>query len=437
MVPTLSTLYTRYGDVVALNGLGEKAVVIFDPRVWAHVHNASGSWPMGATDSLWMLHQYLANSDIPSSQAMDFGTEKWESTRKAMQRSLLSPQAAGKYAAVVDHVARSNVGLLHSSGAESDVHSWLQQLSFDMVCGALLGSPLPHPSDEFHPLLKATVRSMECASGMLMSPLGKWHATLNTTLWKDWVAALDVMMDLSRSDVKAALASPPPAGFSYAHDLVEKGTLDPDRVAANIPGLLMAGFETVASTLHWTLIHLGSNQGVQDRLRAEIVSVIKDDVLDRAHLRSLPFLRATLKEVQRCTPTAFMFVRKLQAPLTVPTQSGDSVTLPSDAWLAFSPVGVAHDPALVHNPHLFSPDRFLPPASDNKESLIYHPLMRDGFSVGPRMCLGARIAQLEIVAAVVALLRDYRIVTAPTPYEIHNHASTFPSPSPSLSLSPI
>ena len=98
MVPMLRKMYARWGEVVSLGGLGEETVVVFDPRVWAQVHAAAGPWPTGATDSLWMLHAFFEKRARRGVReiAMAFGTDTWQATRSAMQRTLLSPQAAAR-----------------------------------------------------------------------------------------------------------------------------------------------------------------------------------------------------------------------------------------------------------------------------------------------------------------------------------------------------
>jgi hypothetical protein len=97
-------------------------------------------------------------------------------------------------------------------------------------------------------------------------------------------------------------------------------------------------------------------------------------------------------------------------------------------------------------------------------ALFDHPLMRDGFGFGPRMCLGGRLAEMEIYTAVCEILLHNRIVhsddrdvsdssssssssnsscssntfsshTVPIGrrrYEIVNHAATYPDPAPEL-----
>jgi len=366
----------------------------------------------------------------------------------------------------------------------------LQRLSFEMICSALLGRRMGALEGD-EPLLAATVRSMECASSMLMSPLQHWHARLNTPTWRGWVASLDFMLLRSHEHVSACISHPTP---SYVDALLRRGELTAAEISANVPGLMMAGFETVAATLHWTLLHLALQPAAQERLHAELSSVLGRDADPcRESVQRMPYLRAVLREVrdtlrrqlrtfwtpqrqraapcrrrrrprrqgnhflpaicpldvtprtrlpqvQRLTPTAFSFLRRLPDPLEVQLPSGGAARLPSGAWLAFSPVGLATDPAHVAAPTEFRPERWVDAAAVHRERawpLFDHPLMRDGFSHGPRMCLGARIAQLELWLAVSQIVRAHRLrVDGPRHYAVANHASTYPNPAPRIVFEP-
>lgn len=223
MVDVLSALYREAGPVARLRtpalalgdsgaGAGE-AVVIFDPEVYMQVHRASGSCPWGATDALWPLHRYFSEreksgAELHAGQAMSFGTGDWHRVRRAMQPAFMSPAAAAQYMDGLDSVARDASRLLgeHHGGAPVvDLQAWLQRLSFEMITRALFGRRLGAlESDE--PLLGATVRSMECASGMLMSPLQMGHAVLSTPLWREWTLNLDVMLARAHEHVDASMA---------------------------------------------------------------------------------------------------------------------------------------------------------------------------------------------------------------------------------------
>mmetsp|Transcript_3804 Transcript_3804/g.11216 ORF Transcript_3804/g.11216 Transcript_3804/m.11216 type:complete len:491 (+) Transcript_3804:87-1559(+) len=440
MVQVLQRLYADHGSIVRLSAPAQEAVIIFDPEVYMDVHRAGGSCPWGATDALWPLHEYfrLRVAPLPSGQPMAFGSGDWMRVRRGMQKSFFAPRYAAEYSAL-NAVARDAARKLGGGGgsAGGGLQHFLQRLSFEMICSALLGRRMGALEGD-EPLLAATVRSMECASSMLMSPLQHWHARLNTPTWRGWVASLDFMLLRSHEHVSACISHPTP---SYVDALLRRGELTAAEISANVPGLMMAGFETVAATLHWTLLHLALQPAAQERLHAELSSVLGRDADPcRESVQRMPYLRAVLREVQRLTPTAFSFLRRLPDPLEVQLPSGGAARLPSGAWLAFSPVGLATDPAHVAAPTEFRPERWVDAAAVHRERawpLFDHPLMRDGFSHGPRMCLGARIAQLELWLAVSQIVRAHRLrVDGPRHYAVANHASTYPNPAPRIVFEP-
>ncbi|KAG2393136.1 hypothetical protein C9374_009713 [Naegleria lovaniensis] len=466
MVQVFQSLYRDYGPVVQLSALGKKSIVIFDPDLYLQVHRASGSCPFGATDHLWMLHAYFekkkkkeqlqqqSSSSSSSSSStcfigkMDYGTgEEWIRVRKGMQHGLFSPDASSQYSSHLHEVARDASQML-AKPQHLPLQQFLQRLSFEMVTYSLLGKRLGTLVKE-EPLLKATIRSIECASAMMMGPLQEYCISLNTKVWRDWVSSVDYMLERTGEIVhdamkrRAIMPNDSNRKKSYIDTLCEANELTMEEITANIPGLMMAGFETVASTLHWTLIHLAQNPNVQELLFQEISCVlstphgVKD--FERDDISHMPYLRCVLRETHRLTPTAFAILRKLKEPLVIQVSdeaSTNDYELPSNAWLCFSPVGMSMDPKFVESPHEFNPERYLNRITRKEREwpLFDHPLMRDGFGYGPRKCLGARLAEMELWIAICTIVRDFKITLSPNSpkYEIVNHAATYPSPSPHL-----
>lgn len=80
-------------------------------------------------------------------------------------------------------------------------------------------------------------------------------------------------------------------------------------------------------------------------------------------------------------------------------------------------VGLSWDPEYVDAPQEFRPERFLPEAVEarkgTKSELLDHRLLSNPFSGGARMCLGARVAQLEILAFAARFFQDWEIELQP------------------------
>ncbi|KAL9656144.1 hypothetical protein ABK040_007762 [Willaertia magna] len=441
MVHVFRSLYKDYGSIVQLSALGKKSIVIFDPDIFMEVHRAGGSCPFGATDTLWMLHSYFDKKKKSSLEkdklfrTMDYGTgQEWLRKRKFMQNGLFSPEASSHYADHLTEVAQDASNLIANEIANGkSLQEFLQRFSFEMVTYSLLGTRLGTLNNK-EPLLGATIKSIECASAMMMGPLQEFNMTLNTKVWRNWESSVDYMLIRTSEIIKNAIERKyqNEGKKSYIDVLLEANELTKDEIVANIPGLMMAGFETVASTLHWTFIHLAKNQLVQDVLFEEISNVLKDGrSFQRDDISNMPYLRCVIREVHRLTPTAFANLRKLDEPIIV-----NDYCLPAKAWLCFSPVGISMDPKFVDSPNDFNPERYLNRVTrkEREWALFDHPLMRDGFGFGVRKCLGGRLAEMEIWIAICTILRDYKITMEESSkdYDIVNHAATYPSPAPKL-----
>jgi cytochrome P450 len=143
--------------------------------------------------------------------------------------------------------------------------------------------------------------------------------------------------------------------------------------------LLMAGHETTATALSWTLERLVRHPATLDRLLAE----------HRAG--DTAFLDATIKESLRLRPVIPAVGRYLTAPLEIGGQ-----TLPADAYLSLSVYLLHRRPDLYPDPDAFRPERFLERQPGTYEWIP--------FGGGMRRCLGASFALFEMRIVLQAIL---------------------------------
>lgn len=143
--------------------------------------------------------------------------------------------------------------------------------------------------------------------------------------------------------------------------------------------LLLAGHETTATALAWTLERLVRHPVVLDRLIAEHRAGETD------------FIDATIKESLRLRPVVPAVGRYLTAPLRVGEHH-----LPADVHLNLSIYLLHRRPDLYPDPGAFRPGRFLDRAPGTYEWIP--------FGGGMRRCLGASFALLEMRIVLQALL---------------------------------
>ncbi|HET8961859.1 cytochrome P450 [Nocardioides sp.] len=148
--------------------------------------------------------------------------------------------------------------------------------------------------------------------------------------------------------------------------------------------LLLAGHETTASALAWTLYEVGRDE--EQLRRAREAATGGDDA----------WLEAVLKESMRLHPVIAMVVRTLMEPATV-----GGLDLPAGTTVGPS-ILIAHARADNHpDPEAFRPERFL---GQNPPTNTWIP-----FGGGVRRCIGAGFSLMEGVAILREVLAAYDV----------------------------
>ena len=121
--------------------------------------------------------------------------------------------------------------------------------------------------------------------------------------------------------------------------------------------MIVAGHETTAVALFWSLYLLAGAPQVQDRLAAEVA--LLDLGPDRAAemLTRLVYTRAVVHEALRLYPPAFTLARQ-----AIAADTAGGVPIPRSTVVLISPWVLHRHRQLWSRPEIFDPDRFLPAA---------------------------------------------------------------------------
>jgi len=166
--------------------------------------------------------------------------------------------------------------------------------------------------------------------------------------------------------------------------------------------VLLAGHETTANALSFTLWTLARHPEVQERAHREAVEVLG---AGRPKAEDYPRLRYTygvFAEAMRLYPTVWVLGRSCGPE---PYDFHGYRIEPGATLLA--PQIVAHrDPRFWEDPEVFRPERFAEEGKRPKFS--YFP-----FGGGTRQCIGEGLAWMEGVFVLATILRDWRLRPAP------------------------
>ncbi|NXQ25619.1 CP24A protein, partial [Alaudala cheleensis] len=170
-------------------------------------------------------------------------------------------------------------------------------------------------------------------------------------------------------------------------DIYSGGQLSRKELYAAIAELQIAGVETTANSLLWALYNLSRNPHVQEKLFQEIQRVLAARESPSAEsLRDMPYLKACLKEsmssglIYKFFPFAW-----LQTVLMINSHALGCSEEYFSGWAEFRP------------------ERWLQRGS-------IHPFSHVPFGIGKRMCVGRRVAELQLHLALCWLIRKFRVV---------------------------
>jgi len=171
----------------------------------------------------------------------------------------------------------------------------------------------------------------------------------------------------------------------------------------NAATFYLAGHETTANAITWTLFLLAEQPELQDEAAAEADSALAAGEADSDLPERLPLLRRILEESMRLYPPVPRFDRQAVAADRLgeaEVAAGDIVSV--WPWL------IHRHHALWDDPDAFDAERFRPEARAARHRFQYLP-----FGGGPRLCVGARFAASEALTVLAHWLRQWRF--APTP----------------------
>jgi cytochrome P450 len=171
--------------------------------------------------------------------------------------------------------------------------------------------------------------------------------------------------------------------------------MDDERLIDNLTTLLLAGHETTAKALTWSLYLLARAPSWQGAVRAEVDRVAGEAPIGGEHIEHLAVTSRVLKESMRLYPPAPVVARVNTECLCVRGE-----TLPPGSNIVFPVYAIHRHRRYWEDPDLFDPDRFRPEKEKAIPRTQYMP-----FGAGPRICIGQSFAMMEATVLLATFIR--------------------------------
>jgi cytochrome P450 len=392
----LSDAVARYGDAARLP-VGHKALYLFNhPDHAKHVlADNAGNYHKG----IGLVHARRALGDgLLTSEG-----ELWRKQRKVIQPAFQSRRVAAQAGAVAEEAAALVARLRRQDGQVIDLPKEMTTLTLGVLGRTLLDARLDRFASiggDFESVQDQAMFELASLSAVptwvplprqvrFRSARRRLHDIVDELVEERRGGVADRDDVLSRLITSAEAEADPRVGRQRLHD--------------ELVTLLLAGHETTAATLSWSLHLLDQHPEVRERLHDEAAAVLGGRLPTMDDLGRLPWTTMVIHEAMRLYPPVWLLPRKALADDVV-----GGYRVPARADVLISPYLLHRHPAFWPQPERFDPERFDPQRRDDRPRYAYVP-----FGAGPRFCVGNHLGMMEAVFVLALLSRDIRLSGVP------------------------
>ncbi len=329
--------------------------------------------------------------------------ESWRLQRRSLA-PLLSPRLVAEFAPAMQRVAEATVErLVHRrDGAVTDLGELTSRMTLEVLEQTLFSQGLGRETSEFQRAVTSYFENFGrldpldlIGAPAFLPRFGRRRGRPALKFFNDAVdaiiarrkALLDQGGEAPRDLLTRLLAATDP----------ETGLGLPDAsIRANIVTFIMAGHETTANGLTWTLYLLSQSPEWRERAEAEAEKAY--DPRRPASFEDCAVLRAVFEEALRLYPPAAMLARQ-----AIKDDEILGRRIPAGTVVAISPYVLHRRRGLWDNPDAFDPSQFLGERRERIDRFAYIP-----FGAGPRVCIGMPFAIEEAIIILANLLRTFR-----------------------------
>jgi cytochrome P450 len=254
----------------------------------------------------------------------------------------------------------------------------VSSMALEVVLRFIFGDDYDRVAHDFDLLSQEPARNMEFASSF--RALGKIILQVIDRRRKDPSTSTDVLGMLMQ-----------------ARDQQTGKSMADSQLIDEILTLIVAGHETTASTLNLTWYLISQHPEVEQKLSHELNSLTGSSAFD--DLTRFPYTRQIIEEAMRLYPAGWLVTRK-----ALRDDRLGEYFVPAGTEIYIPPYFIQRHPDLWDEPDRFKPDRFRPENSRQRHRLATIP-----FSAGPRNCIGALFARIEMQIHLMTIARHLRL----------------------------
>ncbi len=341
--------------------------------------------------------------------------QKWHEVRSKVQQDLMRPKSALFYVDGLQEVAQDFVIFIRekrdlgNGGTMNDFLPDIYKFTLEAITLVALDSRVgclePEMDPEIAKVFSATKVLFENFAPLLIDfPWWKYVPPRWHRRYRETEDGFEVLLNFGQKKVAEAIAKMEKkrddlgGEVSVLEKLIIRNGEDSGIPIVMALDMMLAGIDTTGNTLGFLLYNLAVNPEKQEKLREECLR--SGERLTPQTLDKMRYYKACARESLRLTPTIPAFVRNIVDDVVI-----QGYNIPKDTMVLWHPAIMSQQEEHFPDWNVFRPERWL---SESKENKIC-PYASRQFSKGPRMCIGKRFAELELLLVTHRLISNFDI----------------------------
>ena len=396
----LLSAFQEYGDVVHFDIPGRQAFFINHPDTVQHVLQ------MNHRNYDKNTFQYNVLSRITGKGLLtNEGGEDWLQKRRIAQPAFSKNSLEGLVPIVVDAVESMLMGWEEANqrGGLIDVDREMMQCTLDVVAKMLFGADLSNQTYRLTGAVMDALNYLIFQTRTLMMIPG-WFPIRENRVFREAMTTIEqAVNELIDRRSNSTPGHDLLGRLLAAQDESGQPVLSRQEVRDEVVTMLIAGHETVASSLTWAWYLLARHPEVRVSLQEEVVNMLGNREPVYADVSNLVYTQQAYHEALRLFPPAWLITRRAKDADVV---GGYPIT--AGGLVIISPFTMHRRPDIWPEPDQFIPDRFSEDSHRERHRFGFIP-----FGGGPRLCIGNRFAEVEATLILAMVARRFSLKLPP------------------------
>ncbi len=328
--------------------------------------------------------------------------ETWKRQRRIIDPSFEGGRLRDTFPAMREAAQACVTRLQGQVGQEVEFEEVTSHAAADVIFRTLFSIPIEHEiAGQVFTRFRDYQRQQPLLNLAAFVPLPSWmprfHARQTKRAAKEIRGLIAQLTSTRMAEIEAGTAPDDLATKIMTTKDPQTGErFDTEEMIDQVAIFFLAGHETSASALAWTLYLMALYSDWQDRLAEEATALDQEGFGVMSKLR---LSRDVFREALRLYPPVPMMVREASCP-----EKFRDRAVPKGAQIVLSPWHLHRQERLWDNPDGFDPTRWQTENGKTCQRTAYIP-----FSTGPRVCPGAGFAMVEGPLILSMILRRFRI----------------------------